>query len=345
MAKYDIFISYRREGGYDTAKHLYDLLTRDGYRVSFDIDTLRNGDFDKSLLNRIEESKDFILIVDAHAFDRTLDPNFNPQNDWLRQELSYALNRNKNIVPIFLNDTKGFPENLPSDLKGVSKKNGPEYNRYYFNDFYNALKDRFLTSKPSKRLYFGFVSILIGIIIFVGMLLVIPGTSERIGNYFWSKSLSLDSINLNKDDKFNKDNLDSFCGYFSHVETQSIMWDLELDPQNRRINLELNDLFENVEDLSNELGYMGTFFRQPSLWVVNTFNVASDGKSAMINLIMLHQEETVYPETIPDLAHCNLKLALDEYNNIIATFESGTYIPWIMGTIENNFPVKFTRVY
>ena len=23
--KYDIFISYRREGGYDTAKHLYDL--------------------------------------------------------------------------------------------------------------------------------------------------------------------------------------------------------------------------------------------------------------------------------------------------------------------------------
>ena len=45
--KYDIFISYRREGGYDTAKHLNDLLVRDGYRVSFDIDTLRNGPFDK----------------------------------------------------------------------------------------------------------------------------------------------------------------------------------------------------------------------------------------------------------------------------------------------------------
>ncbi len=26
MRKYDIFISYRREGGYDTAKHLNDLL-------------------------------------------------------------------------------------------------------------------------------------------------------------------------------------------------------------------------------------------------------------------------------------------------------------------------------
>ena len=51
---YDIFISYRRRGGFETAKHLYDLLTKDGYRVSFDIDTLRNGDFDTELLRRID---------------------------------------------------------------------------------------------------------------------------------------------------------------------------------------------------------------------------------------------------------------------------------------------------
>lgn len=147
MAKYDIFISYRREGGYDTAKHLYDLLTRDGYKVSFDIDTLRNGDFDTSLLKRIDECKDFILIIDAHAFDRTLDPNFNPQNDWLRKELAYALRKNKNIIPIFLTGITNFPPNLPSDIAGVLKKNGPQYNRYYFNDFYELLKKDFITSK------------------------------------------------------------------------------------------------------------------------------------------------------------------------------------------------------
>ena len=55
MKIFDIFISYRRQGGYDTAKHLNDLLVRDGYRVSFDIDTLRNGDFDVQLLNRIDQ--------------------------------------------------------------------------------------------------------------------------------------------------------------------------------------------------------------------------------------------------------------------------------------------------
>lgn len=144
--KYDIFISYRREGGFDTAKHLYDLLTRDGFKVSFDIDTLRNGDFDESLLQRIDECKDFILIVDKNAFDRTLDPSFDPKKDWLRQELAYALKKKKNIIPVFLNGVKGFPDKLPVDVRDVYMKNGPEYNRYYFNDFYKTLKKRFITS-------------------------------------------------------------------------------------------------------------------------------------------------------------------------------------------------------
>ena len=53
--KYDIFISYRRDGGFETAKHLYDLLTQDGYTISFDTDNLREGDFDATLLNRIDK--------------------------------------------------------------------------------------------------------------------------------------------------------------------------------------------------------------------------------------------------------------------------------------------------
>lgn len=169
---YDIFLSYRREGGYDTAKHLNDLLVRDGYKVSFDIDTLRNGDFDVQLLNRIDQCKDFILIVDKHAFDRTINPDFDPKKDWLRQELAYALKRNKNIIPVFLNEIKGFPENLPRDIAGVSKKNGPEYNKYYFNDFYEKLKKDFLTSKRkwiSNKVLFVICIIIMAIAIFRGI--------------------------------------------------------------------------------------------------------------------------------------------------------------------------------
>ena len=171
--QYDVFISYRREGGFDTAKHLNDLLVRDGYMVSFDIDTLRSGNFDTQLLDRIDQCQDFILIVDQHAFDRTLDPNFNPKMDWLRCELSYALRKQKNIVPVFLAKVNGFPEGLPSDVVNVIKKNGPEYNRYYFNDFYEKLKSSFLISKPHKKTNKFFIlmivlGLILGSVVFFG---------------------------------------------------------------------------------------------------------------------------------------------------------------------------------
>lgn len=175
--KYDIFISYRREGGYDTAKHLNDLLVRDGYRVSFDIDTSRNGDFDTQLLSRIEACKDFILIVDKHAFDRTLDKNFDSTKDWMRCELAHALKHNKNIIPVFLSGVTGFPEGLPIDIVNVTKKNGPEYNRYYFNDFYETLKKRFL----HKRDKFKYL-IVIAPILFILTLIPFIGNFEEASN-------------------------------------------------------------------------------------------------------------------------------------------------------------------
>ncbi len=165
--KYDIFISYRREGGYETAKHLNDLLVRDGYKVSFDIDTLRNGDFDTQLLGRIEQCKDFILIVDKHAFERTLDPTFDRKKDWLRCELAHALKHKKNIIPVFLSGISSFPEGLPDDIIEVKTKNGPEYNKYYFDGFYQTLRSRFLTSRSIKKLIFGgllFVLLIIGLV-------------------------------------------------------------------------------------------------------------------------------------------------------------------------------------
>lgn len=147
---FDIFISYRRVGGFATANHIYDKLTQDGYAVSFDTHNLREGDFDTKLLERIDQCDDFILIVDKHTFDQTLVPDANPNEDWLRTELAHALKKKKNIIPILLSGVDGFPANLPDDIVGVTTKNGPEYNKYYFDEFYNRLKT-FLHSRPSLR--------------------------------------------------------------------------------------------------------------------------------------------------------------------------------------------------
>lgn len=143
--KYDVFLSYRRKGGFETAKHLFDLLTKDGYKVCLDLDTLREGDFDKALLARIDDCQDFILIVDSHAFERSVNPDFDPQKDWLRQELAYALAKGKNIVPVLLAGAV-FPDNLPPDICQIAHKHGPSYSMEYFDSFYNKLK-KFLHTK------------------------------------------------------------------------------------------------------------------------------------------------------------------------------------------------------
>jgi hypothetical protein len=136
---YDVFISYRRDGGFDTAGRINDLLVQEGYSVSYDIDTLREGRFDKQLLERIEQCVDFILIVDKNAFLRTLDSNVDPKDDWLRQELAYALKLKKNIIPVLLAGAV-FPKGLPEDVREVSKYQGPKHTNEYFDSFYSKLK-------------------------------------------------------------------------------------------------------------------------------------------------------------------------------------------------------------
>ena len=143
---YDIFISYRRKGGFETAKHLYDLLRVDGFSVSFDIDTLRNGDFDVELLKRIDECTDFIIILNKSVFDRCFEAD--KKEDWLRNELAHALQQKKNVIPIMLEGFTEFPDNLPDDIVQVKRKNGPKFDHYYFDEFYNRLKKGFLDTPP-----------------------------------------------------------------------------------------------------------------------------------------------------------------------------------------------------
>lgn len=137
---YDIFISYRREGGGATAGRINDMLTSDGYSVSYDVDTLREGRFDQQLLERIEQCQDFILVVDKNCFVRMIDPSTDPQNDWLWQELSYALQLKKNVIPVLLAGT-GFPKKLPEDIDNVRFCNGPKCVHEYFDSFYTKLKE------------------------------------------------------------------------------------------------------------------------------------------------------------------------------------------------------------
>jgi hypothetical protein len=145
--KFKIFISYRRKGGYDTAKLIYDRLRMDGYSVSFDIDTLESGNFDNELEKRIKKCKDFILILSPGIFDCFSEENYNPKDDWVRIEIACAIKANKNIVPLVLEDFT-YPKRLPGDIKDITRKNSIDLNPKHFEAAYEKMKEVFLLSKP-----------------------------------------------------------------------------------------------------------------------------------------------------------------------------------------------------
>lgn len=100
-----IFISYRRDGGLEAAKGIYDAL-HETYDVFFDMKSLRNGRFDLGIEDAIKSCSDFVLILSKNVFDR-----YNDEGDWISRETKLALEYSKNIIPIFID---GF-ENKSDD--------------------------------------------------------------------------------------------------------------------------------------------------------------------------------------------------------------------------------------
>ena len=67
---YDVFISYRRDGGDTLAQLIYDRLTERGYRVFLDIESLRSGKFNEKLLEVISQCRDLVVILPPGALER-----------------------------------------------------------------------------------------------------------------------------------------------------------------------------------------------------------------------------------------------------------------------------------
>ena len=119
--KYDVFISYRRDGGDSFAMILKQELKERGLSVFHDIESLRSGDFNKQLYKEIEESNKMVLVLPPNALDRCI----SDENDWARLEVTHALELGKDIIPIMLRGFV-FPHNLPEPLDKISKYQGIE---------------------------------------------------------------------------------------------------------------------------------------------------------------------------------------------------------------------------
>lgn len=98
QAKFDVFISYRRDGGEILGRLLFEML-KDNYNIFFDHESLSSGRFDTKLLEIIKDCNDVIVILSAGCLERCSN-----KEDWFMQEISCALENNKNIILLMTED-------------------------------------------------------------------------------------------------------------------------------------------------------------------------------------------------------------------------------------------------
>lgn len=111
--KYDIFISYRRDGGAQYARTLQLMLEKKGYRVFLDYDELKDGEFSPKIIEAIKEAPIYIILLSQGSMARCVN-----DGDWVRKEIELAVSENKRIIPVNPDNTfDGVPKDVPESVR------------------------------------------------------------------------------------------------------------------------------------------------------------------------------------------------------------------------------------
>ena len=130
---YQIFVSYRRDGGEALACLISERLKNHGFKTFYDVESLRSGKFNEAIFSVINECDDVVVVLPPNGLDRCTNTD-----DWVRKEIAYALSKNKNIVPVMMRNFE-FPEVLPEDIDEIRNFQGISANMEYFDAAFEKL--------------------------------------------------------------------------------------------------------------------------------------------------------------------------------------------------------------
>lgn len=219
-----VFISYRREGGRDIARNIYERLSLAGYNTFFDYNSMQNGEFNRQIYDAIDQADDFVFILSKNALDRCVNAE-----DWVRKEIEYALSKNKNIVLLSTEENIVFPDNLPESLHSLRMRQATFLSQNYYDRSIEKLKSA-LKSKPIKPNHvFRYValgvgiSLIIGIIAWLGVSYFSSNPSDPMKGYQATVYLMrYDNLRLRYDCNYN-DSAFSLFHYDDSIDQQSAM--------------------------------------------------------------------------------------------------------------------------
>lgn len=143
--KYDIFISYRRDGGAQYARILQLELEKRGYRVFLDYEELTDGVFGDNIKDAIHEAPIFMMVLSAHYLDRCKN-----EGDWVREEIMLAIGQQKHFIPINPdNSFDGIPTDIPEEIKRIVGSH--QHSEVNFGQLLGASIDRMVKNRISEH--------------------------------------------------------------------------------------------------------------------------------------------------------------------------------------------------
>src|SRR5262245_15288983 len=99
-----VFISYRRDVSKYIARAVFMDLRANGYDTFMDVENIDSGTFDRIILNQIAARAHFIVILTSGSVERCSE-----SGDWLRREIETAIDLERNIVPVMVEEFT-FPQ-------------------------------------------------------------------------------------------------------------------------------------------------------------------------------------------------------------------------------------------
>src|SRR5271154_4360769 len=94
-----VFLSYRRDHAKWTARAVLQALKQYHIDVFMDVEDIDSGRFENVILNQIGLSEHFIVLL-TPATAR----NLGAEGDWVSKELHRALDLEKNVIPVLVDD-------------------------------------------------------------------------------------------------------------------------------------------------------------------------------------------------------------------------------------------------
>lgn len=143
----DIFISYRRVDGRDSARNIHLALGKEGFQnVFFDYNSMRDGMFNEQILTAISNCKDFILVLSPQSMLRCAN-----QDDWVAREIQAAIESGCKIIPVQINEPfTNWPSDFPHRFNFIKQI---EFLTLRTDEYFDASIKRlisWLNTKPSR---------------------------------------------------------------------------------------------------------------------------------------------------------------------------------------------------